>query len=887
MTLIKRNVNISTNTIPVLLFLTLLCLLPSNVYQAKSNEMELMISMYVRENLDATVFQNGGERRTYAVELLDREKANAGNLGIQMASLNETQLKAIQPPANDQEKGMQEFKIIQYLLKQEEMNEVTQFSPEEERCLVLRRFVASLPFTNADFDDWFILRSMAQEYFPISYRELTMKILTDSTLFEPQDHESLMADLIELAKYKTTFLQVVQRLELTKIPVYTGNSQELREKANEKMEEYMEKKIYILAEFSESQAFMMDHMNYARQTANNIYSKSYNLELAAQVYMESMEFYVLVNGCDDPDLILQHAFMEDKSGKLGNIKNQVLEFAVELKAYNQIHGLFNYMVPKKKDMAESFKIADTLGTNTKKSMASKISAIQKNILKLQKTLYDILLKNEEYKNFLDSIEEYKEYLIQMATHYDKINEVNNKIDKLHFLASQDERLAGGDIVAGMNVSMALDQEILNLQLITQAVNKAIQLTGNTSELSLIQQSIAARKKRDEDRLRLLLKAKSILDKIGALETKVDMMMAMAFSRAMTLVNSTGDSENRMACFDEIELGHVIMMMGKTNMIIDVEMFLTMMVREWDYVSVKKFVLKNYFMFTSATYQGQSLAVYAEKKFMPNEEAVMKKKIIDDYALRLNFFLGLYKKRVESINFNSSNGVLRQIGLFFSNVVHHIKGYLARAIQDIALEFVMEHVMSVLKTIFPFIGTVQTIYKFMGSMVYVLLEDIYDYLRHKFYNVKLELDRQWRKVKRTVSRWLGNRQIKSAHIDDFFLENNAWMSWRSTCWRYDYCFEEKAPEASLEPLENKNVFYFESLEQVNVKYKKNLQIQRTRRYTYRAINYIRHINHFKGSNYLLTYERLEKDPNLLITACLYYKGKTNVQAFERRERLALL
>ena len=247
MILNTRNANISTTSIPVLLTLSLLCLFPSNVHPAKTNEMELMISMYVRENLDAKVFENGGERRTYAVELLDQEKANAGNLGIQMGSLNESQLKAIQPPANSQEKGVQEFKIIQYLLKQEEMNDVTQFSPEEERCLVLRRFVASLPFTNADFDDWFILRSMAQEYYPISYRELTLKLLTDSTLFEPQDHEHLMLDLIELAKYKTTFLQVVQRLGLTKVPVYTGNSQELREKANEKMEEYLEKKFIFWA----------------------------------------------------------------------------------------------------------------------------------------------------------------------------------------------------------------------------------------------------------------------------------------------------------------------------------------------------------------------------------------------------------------------------------------------------------------------------------------------------------------------------------------------------------------------------------------------------------------------------------------------------------------
>ena len=543
MTLYTRTTNTDTTSIVII---GILCLFILPTIPTKNPEMELMMSMYIRENLEARVFQNGGERRTYAQQLLENERINADKFGIRMTVMNDDQIARIQPPQNENEKTAQEFQIIQYLLTQPEMNDVTQFSPEEERCLVLRRFVSSLPFSNTDLDhsDW--VSSISNEYEIISYRELTLKLLTDPTLFAEGQHQKVLQDMLKLAKVKAILVNAFNEMHLDTSQIARGNSEGLHQTAADLIQQLVLEKYEVLAQFSEAQANMIEQMDLASGIGEEIRRNSYDTELAAQVYLEAGEFHLLIASSDDPDLILEHDFMKDKMGKLTQLKSKIQIYLRELKALAQIKGIRDYLNSQIVKTPDAQQDAQSLLEEANQSMLAIKQQVFSGIHQTQKALYTIMMKDENYKQFLNAIDGYKDLIAEMSRQYDSLNNLNHRIDRLQFLTVEDQRVKGADIIMGMDLSMLIEREILTITHARQAYNQIVQLNESSPEIQTINAAFQARQTIDSERFELLNRGKQALAKINELESRVDKTLAMVFSRAMTLINQTGDSQNRMA-----------------------------------------------------------------------------------------------------------------------------------------------------------------------------------------------------------------------------------------------------------------------------------------------------------------------------------------------------
>lgn len=870
------------------LLLTLaLTLLLTPMTSVKNAQMEMLISKYIAEHMDAVVFQHGFAQPEKTKTLLENEFENLERLGWDMGGFSKADIAALESPSTLQEKQKVEFEMIQYMLFEPEMEEVTNFSANEERCMILRRFVSSLPFTNPDFQDPNFIRAITSQYDPVSYREMTLKIINDKGLFSPQDNLKIKSDLQKLLTAKKTFHLLVQRLSLENVPIYVGDSQAIRAVSIDKLKTFVKNKNKIIKKFSEEQAKVRELMDRALDIADDILENQASIELKVQKYNQTVMFEGMANTAKSPECMLEDEFLEDQLNVLGNLGQRVNEYSAHVQKYMQYSQIKDYMESIKGEMKEAYKAASTLEAAQKKEVEKYKAHIIGQTKKLKDKLFKELTKNPLYLEFLSTLELYKDKIIDLTAQYDMLTVINRRIERLNFLIEQDDLFEGGDIVIGASVMIALEKEINHIESMPTNFNEFSKFTNKQSEMGKIRVAITERRDYDSDRLKILKKAKTLLEAIDDLEIKMDVLLALIFAKSMMITNSTGQSENRMLCFDEVDLGHVIMNMVKTNMILNIDLFMEMLTKKWDYVTIKRFALRNYFILTSSNYQGQSLVAFSEKKFMgASEENQMRKKLVEDYSMRIGFFTGLYRQKVEEIDFSKGRGFFKKVGLFFSSIIKQIWNFLLRSAKNFALNKIVDWIMEKITDIIPFLGSIKIFYKFLKSLLFVLIEEIFDFLKERFYSQLVDLRTFWGRMLRKINNLLGKRDIRSTDVNEFFISNDAWMSWKSTCWQYDFCYEEPTPQALLEPMETKEIFYLDSLDEVEKKYIKHLQIQKEVRERFQAINYVRMINQFKGDNYLLSADRLQKDPNLLVTACLYYKGKLNLKTVGGLRRLMM-
>ena len=870
-----------------LLFTLALILLLTPITSVKNAQMEMLLSKYIAEHMDAVVFQHGFAEPEKTKVLLEKEFENMERLGWDMGGFSKANIAALKAPATLQENQTVEFKMIQYMLQQPEMEEVTNFSINEERCMILRRFVSSLPFSNPDFQDPNFIREITSKYDPVSYREMTLKIINNKDLFSESDNAKIQNDLRKLLTAKKTFHTLVQRLNLENVPIYVGDSQAIRAASLEKLKSFVKTKNRIIKKFSEEQAKVRDLMDRALQIADDILENHQELELKVQKYNQTVMFEGMANTAKSPECMLEDEFLQDQLNVLGDLSQRVNEYSAHVQKYMQYSQIKDYMESAKNEMKQAYKAASTLEAAQKKQVEKYKTYIIAQTKKLKDKLFKELTKNPTYLEFLSTLELYKDTIIDLTVHYDMLTAINRRIERLNFLIEEDELFEGGDIVIGASVMIALEKEINHIESMPTNFNEFSNFTKKQAEMGKIKVAITQRRDYDSDRLKILKKAKTLLEAIDDLEIKMDVLLALVFAKSMMITNSTGQSENRMLCFDEVDLGHVIMNMVKTNMILNIDLFMEMLTKKWDYVTVKRFALRNYFILTSANYQGQSLVAFSEKKFMgASEESQMRKKLVEDYSMRIGFFTGLYRQKVEEIDFTKGRGFFNKVGLFFSSIIKQIWNFLLRSAKHMVLGKIVDWIMEKIADIIPFIGAINILYRFLKSLLFVLIEEIFDFLKERFYTQLMDLRTSWGRMLRKINNMLGTREIRSTDVNEFFISNDAWMSWKSSCWQYDFCYEEPTPQALLEPMETKEVFYLDSLQEVEKKYVKHLQIQKEVRERFQAINYVRMINQFRGDNYLLSAERLQKDPNLLVTACLYYKGKLNLKTIGGMRRLMM-
>ena len=194
-------------------------------------------------------------------------------------------------------------------------------------------------------------------------------------------------------------------------------------------------------------------------------------------------------------------------------------------------------------------------------------------------LYEELSGDENYSQFLTYLERYKVDLGKMTKLYDQIGEENNKLDRLWYLSQEDEELAGGDVIITPTVENEVAKEIGRIEEGLASAQRMVEMNPNSKSLPQIVEMIEGERERDEIRMRNLTKLSEMLGSIRDIEAQLDMMIAISFSRVMVLENRTGGTRNQMACFDELELGHAVMNMAKTNMIMDLGRFMEMLVKD--------------------------------------------------------------------------------------------------------------------------------------------------------------------------------------------------------------------------------------------------------------------------------------------------------------------
>lgn len=875
-----------SKTFKVLLLLLAIFLNP--IIGGKNIEMEIRISKYIADNTDSKIFEKGFAQAEETHEMLVKELKDLQELGIDTRTFEKAKNAAIKPYEGAEQKKMYELAMIRYLLDQPEMMAVTNFSKTEMRCLIMRRFVSSLPFKNPEFANTNILTQITDQYNPISYRKLALKILLDKGLFSEQNMAKIKVELRNLIQTKQAFYKAMQDLKMENVPIYIGDTDKIREVALEKLEVFQNEKNNILKEFGVSKAKVELAMEKALEIAQTILEENEDLENQVTKYNDTLMFLGIVENMDDPQSLLEEEFITNQIELIGDLGRKTEKYAGHVQKYNQYNNLKNYMESVKDEMEQAYQVTEKLVQDEKKNIDNYKNYIIQKCEQLKNNLYENLKSDNLYSQFLANIETYQDELKDLTFVYDLLTEVNRKIERLYFLIEKEDVLEGTDIVVGPNVMISIEREINQITSLADNFNNFSDRTTKIKQMNQLHGEIVKTRDFDFQREETLRKAKTLLEQINAIEQKFDKILAQAFEKAMLITNKTGQSTARMMCFDEVDLGHLIMNMVKTNMILNLDVFMAGLTSNWDYVTTKRFVLRNYYMLTSADYQGSSLVNFSEKKFMgASEENQLKSKLLEDYSLRMNFFTGLYRQKVEEIDFSQGRSFWSKTGLFFSAIVKMIWNFLTRSAVHFTIDKIVEFILDKIKSIIPFIGTIKILYRYLKSLLFVLIEELWEYLKEKFYQQIIDLRVHWGQMLRKLNVFLGNREIMSTNTNEFFKKNDAWMSWQTTCWQYDFCYEDPIPQSHLEPMDNNVVFYLNDLKEVEEKYVKHLQIKEVESKKYEAINYIRMINEFRGDNYLLSYDRLEKDPNLLVTACLYYKGKLNLRGLKQRQKIRRL
>lgn len=617
------------NTIIFLLIL-------NSISSTKDEQMENMINEYLQEKMASEQNQN---------------IQNSSNLNF------------------EQEK-VRQFRIIEYLFQQPEIETLTRLTSQEQQCFELKRFNASLPFNNPLLETSNFFSSTRDQFQGISLRSLIYKLLLDKSFMNSEHQNSVIAVFDDLLESKQEFINIATEKENRELPIVYGGWKKILEKANNELESLESEKLSYLNAYSKTQNKILELINQIQEYSNSILLRQDSSYLLVKEYRDADDFVDIVSIATNPLMFMKHTFLTTSQAMNNQIKQAVKVLSFRMHQVEILEESKKFMTEEK---YSNDKTTQNLISKISHQIDEKMGELNKGkkwlitlSKEIMKSTKEQLFQIPKYKDMLNQMNEYKLQLKVLYSHYENLVKVNREIDKLQYIIfetneEETQKRALLDYFIQPETSVIIQNKIDQLKGKTNRSGEFTQKFEQIQQLDM-QNTIYNEIKswtgwgdNENQEIKRLKKLKELTDRIIENEIKVDFFLASAMNRTRLLTIQGEFNSNNQKCLDDLELGHLILNMSKSYMIADLDQFIKTFMFDWHLLDVRAFVLLNYNVFTSEDYQGRIMEDYPIQKIPPNQQESKKEEIIFDYALRLNFFIGMYRHRQIEIDTTARSG----------------------------------------------------------------------------------------------------------------------------------------------------------------------------------------------------------------------------------------
>ena len=833
--------------------------LPQRSLCAKNQEIENLISEY----LDEKVKEDG-----------DKEDGVVNN----------------HTPLNFEQEKVRQFRIVEYLFTQPEMDKLTILTPQEQQCFELKRFAASVPFNNNLLDTSGIFSRTRDQFHGISFRSLVYKLILDEAFVTTTMYSTIKPDVNAIVNLKQEFFRVATKAEIAKMPIVYGSWKNILEKGEEEIERLTKSKYYNIKQFSDTQNKIIEMTQEIQNISDNLLSRSSQGAKFVEFYREGEDFVEAVAVATEAEMINGMKFVTTSFNSDADLVNNTVLLIGLLNHLKVIERVGKWMGAEKYSHDKSTKTLMKDVIKEIEKVMDRISKTRKTLIKaahrIMKLNKEVVMKLPDYKKMLNLMNEYKIQLKILYGFYEKIVDVNRELDKLSYIMfnqEEEQRKFLLDVYIGPETSVIVQNKLERL--VEKNTDRsefmkdfeALERIDKNNDFYGKVKNWGGWRNDESDEINRLTRLKSVIDQITSQEERIDFYLANAMSESRRLTMTGANDSNNQKCLDDLTMGHLMINMAKHYIIVDLDLFMKTYMLSWHILDVRSFVLLNYAMFTSEDYQGRMIDDYPIQKIPPGQQDNKKGLIIRDYTLRLNFFVGMFRQREVEMDSLKRTGFLSRQGLFFRNLIFNICNYFRNVRGEQIVAFMVEVVSIILAKLIPFSSLFKGIFVILRSIISLLLGQLIRFVVRKYQEYKLQIYAFWIKATRMIRDKLGAREIHLLDCSTFFQRNGSFMNYATQCWKYDNCFEGSVHDETREEIPQKKVLDLSSLKSVDEKYRTVLQLTKKSQRKKSDFNYIRKITMFKGGNYVLKKDQLKNNQDLLITTLLYYRSE---MAFDR-------
>lgn len=216
-----------------------------------------------------------------------------------------------------------------------ELRNLREFSLEENNCLLLRQYMESMPFNLDIAVDSFFFKKIRDEFKPISYRTMGLKLLKEQTIFDEETNREIQRNIGKIRGYKQKLLGLLGD-EKDDYFLLREQNADIIDNAMGILKGIENKKLTIMEEFSSA----IDKLHRLRASLwklrDDLLKQDPFLEtkVAVSKYLENLE--LIIQMCQGQKCIesIDHDLIEKVN--LQGIKQEVDDFLVPLNIRQQL-----------------------------------------------------------------------------------------------------------------------------------------------------------------------------------------------------------------------------------------------------------------------------------------------------------------------------------------------------------------------------------------------------------------------------------------------------------------------------------------------------------------------------------------------------------------------
>ena len=866
-------------------------------------------------------------------------------------------------------------KFLRAVFEKNENADFKSFSDIERNCILVRKYMKSMPFNIDQFDDVFFYTKIRDRFKAISYRNLAMNLLQNQTLFSEETSQLILSQIDQVRSLKLELRSLVDE-ENEDFEILTSTKFEIIKKAKafrEDMEDALNIKAADIANLSKLLVKTKGEVTTLAQTI--VSSFQYSDALIATLKLLN-NVNMLFGTCMDPSCMHMIYTTLIEETQLQGLSEQILSLLdpinmleklkllkrtlrhelnltrLELKEQlfsDQVDGNNPHSLSKKTSTAsikvskeeidkalekksteivnkQNFGLKAALvmgptgdfvepskGANLPREQAKVeflkdiITEVKQQIVKITEVIHS---KKHIFRELLKSIRSdleskimtsnYKKYLKKVKSMKDItqiIYEGNRdcfirekEIGNLTFLIEQMEADEDLDIVMSSDLLEDVETQLTRLTGMSSSITDIQQeiqkpeFSEMFDELSEILESVARIKFKNRDELlEALTRKRDLINRIHEIEEALDEHLARLFS-GVQIVSSTSRVDgqtyrNMTYCFTEIDMGRLMFMMAKTNIVLNYETFMTTFLEHLNFAEMRNFVLLNYAVFVDKGYLKIMSNQYKIRKSLPIEEESFRQKLILEYVNRFSFLIEIYRRKVDDMKvFYNGNFFQRQVMFVFNGIFDVKDKILARIDDELDIEKIINKVLDYLISMIPFIESVPFLRKIIDlvvpMIVKLVLEKINDLVQVHKAKLKLIMSKCINSLKTIVF----SQELEMLYYKDIF-DRYEWVFYsmsdmKRTNGDFDKSVYQIRPDFSRES--SKSVFETPDIHKIEARYKEITNKNDDQTNVYFMFNYSKNVRLFDDRGYLLSWYRMMSNNDLY----LKLREKYNVYSVEQ-------